>query len=163
MDNTIIVALIGLVGTIASAAISAGWFKSRNLRFYNTPDEAKRKKLEGTWTGKQQQAHGPAGTPIEYDTALDIHWSGKIAKGKYRFTYNTANGTIDETLPFRGGFMYGRFLKLNYYDNTSGKTQFGALILELDENAAELKGMDLGFGYTTKDIVSSHLSLHKVV
>ena len=159
--NVIVPALIGLIGTLVGAGVSAGWFTRREKSVFEAPDEVKKRALKGTWTGRQTQTANPGGQPLQYTAVIEIDWNGKLAHGNYRFTCNSGGINIDEKLPFKGGFMYGRFLKLDYYDASSGKTQFGSLLLKLDENGQELTGMDLGFGYTTKQIVGSQLTLRK--
>jgi Putative serine esterase (DUF676) len=123
---------------------------------------ARRKALSGKWKGRERQLAGPNGVPIDYDVYLEIkQWKGAVAEGEYRFCYRDENRDLDEKMPFEGGFIYNRFLRLSYEDYNSGKLQCGILLLELSEDGKVLKGTDVGFGYTTRSILTAETLLYK--
>ena len=123
---------------------------------------ARRRALSGGWRDRQRQPAGPDGIPIEYEVYLEIkQWKGAVAEGEYRFRYKDEHRDLDERMPFEGGFIYNRFLRLSYQDDSSGKLQCGILLLELSEDGKVLKGTDVGFGYTTRSILTAEMLLHK--
>jgi pimeloyl-ACP methyl ester carboxylesterase len=118
--------------------------------------------LVGKWAGSERQATGPAGQPIEYDVELTLEVTDGKLSGVFRFIWKKdSEAIVDEALPFSGGILHDRYLVLDYRDDVSGKIQFGTLLLELSEDAAVLTGRDIGFGYSTKKIVTAEVELRR--
>jgi pimeloyl-ACP methyl ester carboxylesterase len=127
-----------------------------------TFDDSIRPGLAGKWIGRQKQAVGPAGRPIEYDVGLSIEVENEKLAGVFRFSWKRDDDLIvDEVLPFSGGLLHDRYVVLNYRDDVSGKIQFGTLVLELSDDAGALTGQDIGFGYSTKKIATAEVTFRK--
>lgn len=161
MDPVIISAIIGAAGVVTAPVVVLFIKRVIDLRPLAKPPKERRDVLQGIWKGLERQSIGPFGEPIEYEVTCKIKWRGKLAYGTFNFVYSDDSHIIDETLSFTGGFFFDRFLRLEYYDSEGGKVQFGALVLELDENSRELRGLDVGFGYVTKQILSGSVELTK--
>lgn len=141
------------------------WLKDKAAGTTGSPAKGRatrRDAIVGTWTGRQAQPLGPAGQPIDYIVSLSIARDGDQTKGTFHFVYsNDGVVLVDESLPFEGEFTYERFLLLNYSDQVTGKLQFGCLLLELGDDGKTLSGVDVGFGYTTKQISTAKCLLTK--
>jgi hypothetical protein len=163
VDATVIAALIGLTGTTTTPLITHLVGSANRSRAFRPPDEARRKAMRGVWVGAGHQEDGPGNKPIDFHAKFELDWRGKVVEGKYTFSFLRPGSMnpVMESLPLAGGFLYDRFLKLDYYDNASGKVQFGALMLELDLSGAALSGIEVGFGYVGRRMAIATLALQK--
>lgn len=157
MDAPVIAGLITALAIVVSPIVAFMYTKfheERNLQ----PLAADRKKaLTGHWRGKSVQ---PSMTS-DMDVRLEV--ARKKVKGlaELRFQFDGQERRV--SLKLDGGFLHDRFLKLDYAKKESdGAIQFGALVVELSEDARSLRGKYAGYGSMTRDIVSGTIELEKV-
>jgi hypothetical protein len=122
---------------------------------------ARESALFGDWFGAQMQGTGPKGGPISYPIRLQIQSVSPEVSGIFRFSFISDEASLNESLDFKGSLIQGRFAQLSYCDEKSGKVQLGVQLLELSDDGCELKGYDVGYGYSSKQIATARTVLRK--
>jgi hypothetical protein len=111
--------------------------------------------LVGTWHGELTQS------TLAANVELQLRTSGKkvIGNAELRFTFDGKDRFL--TLSLDGGFLYDRFLKLDYENTSSGTIQFGSIVLDLPAEPDKMTGRYVGYGSITGAIVSGQIVLSK--
>lgn len=114
--------------------------------------------LLGSWTGTYNQPIGPSGIPV-VDAQIQLIFTSANHTLEGSGMIKAASIKID--FKFRGGFLHDRFLRLTYENLDSAAVQFGSIIAELSTDGHSIKGVDVGFGATTRLITHATIALTK--
>lgn len=162
MDNTVAVALIGLAGTILGPVVTflttrpPGYWKRQPI----TRND--RNIISGKWEGYTKPEIGKY-TSKDLFTSLNADAKSKTIKGSFTINYPETTGILsrEENFDFQGGFLYDRFLQLNYVSTDSSKVQFGSIIFELSQDGDRhvLSGRYVGYGAISKCIIAGSVNL----
>lgn len=160
MDPAVIAALI----TGPATAILAGAFTyllSEDRLQRSRLTRARRAALTGRWQGMLLQEVFVETTPTEGKLALELRCGWRTVKG---------TGVLQTTLDgeerlnrfyLRGGFLFDRFLRMEYKNEKGHVVQFGSVVLELSPEGNELNGRYAGYGVISVDNVSGTVKLKK--
>lgn len=162
MDTTIIAAIIGgvftVVGPIATFLVTR-YIDNRDKQVMSF---GRRAVMSGKWSGTTTQESGNYSSfalPIFLKTVANR----KTIKGEFRVQYPEYKNrpAHEDEFSFQGGFLYDRFLQLDYISKTEGRIQFGSAILELSSSGEVLLGKYAGYGAFSKQIVTGSLELKR--
>ena len=122
----------------------------------------RRKALRGRWRGTLKQLDSEV-TGVEAHT-LEMsflpRWRTVTGTAFFIATMHGTDITVD--LSVRGGFLHGRFLKIDYSHSDEAHMQFGSAVLGLSDDGKALSGRYVGYGSLTKQIVTGLITLSKI-
>lgn len=134
----------------------------RNGRFRQ--EQPSPKSVAGDWTGFQTQQVGPMKEPISYRVGLQLSGDDDGLAGTFYFRFGPQGAPlVEESLAVAGRIDGGRFLRLAYQGGEPDKPQFGELLLELGADGDVLVGNDVGYGYTTRQILMAATRLRRSI
>ena len=160
MDPAIIAAVIGSVFAVLGPVITLFVTRYLDNRDKLPLSTSRQAIIKGQWQGTIQQIDGHAGTaPI----TMTFVAKRKKVYGVIRIQYleNRFRPAYDAEHDFEGGFLYERYLRLDYVSKTRRRLQFGAIILELAPSGETLSGKLVGYGAFSKEIVSGYIELKR--
>lgn len=117
----------------------------------------RKKSLVGRWKGKVCQPN-----ISEYDIELTLSVTKHKVSGEARLEHLEGEATRIVKLSLDGGFLYEKFLKLDYKNTDSSNIQFGSITLEVSSNSKRMQGKFSGYGSTTESVVGGDMSLEKM-
>lgn len=147
--------------TLASPIIAYFAIKAYEERFLQLITSKRKEALKSIWYGTFKQAIGPNGEEINGKVKFSFTTSRKIIIGKGTYIVNYGGSEISLSFNFKGGFLYDRYLRFEYYNKDPSVIQFGSAILELSPDAKKLTGRFHGYGSETKSIVYGELNLNR--
>jgi hypothetical protein len=149
-----IAAVVGALVTV----ILTKWLESGS-RLWMGGD--RRRSVNGRWRGTLQQIGSQLSDVQAHtlDMSLDPQW--RTIKGTAFFIASIGGKDITVDLRIRGGFLYERFLKIDYFHSDSAHMQFGTAVLVLSDDGRTLSGRYVGYGSLTKQIVTGLIELAK--
>ncbi len=156
MDTTLMGAIVGAVGTIFGAGITAA-VMIRNERRKDTSLEITehwREALSGKWVGSIVQEI--EGEKVSMPLTMTFKISGKVVKGKCKFT-SFKKEEIE--LSFSGRFFREQFIRFEYQNVKEKVLQFGGAVLKLSADGSTLSGRYVGYGKDLDSIVSGSVSM----
>ena len=155
METAVITALVAGIASIASALVAVVVKDVLERRSLKPIFGERRKALTGYWKGTIEQPN------LTADLTVHLVASHKEVNGiaDLRFPFHGKDHHL--VLSLKGGFLYERFLKLDYKKDNEGVIQFGSLIIEFAEDSETLKGKYSGYGSLTKSIVSGEILLSR--
>jgi hypothetical protein len=150
MDSTIIAAIIGGAFTLVSSGITfllARHLDDRNNQVMSSNRQAI---MTGTWKGELHQESGSLSTsPV----TVTLIAKRRVIRGSIR-VQDPNNGEAEYKAT--GGFLYGRFIRLNYDTTDHRRVQFGSIVMELSPDGNKLSGKYTGYGAFSQSIVSGY-------
>lgn len=163
MDTTIVVAIIGSITTVLSPIITFLFIRYiDNLDKKSISSRDRHTLMASQWQG-------------EIDFGLDDLSSVPIV-GNFSATRKTITGQFYVRYPdlpttssykdeftFQGGFLYERFLRLNYASKNKHRIQFGSIILELSPSGETMSGKFVGYGVFWQQILSGRVDLRRTI
>jgi hypothetical protein len=155
MNTPIIVALIAGSFAIISPIVTFIAIRFYEKRFLQPISRDRKQALVGKWSGKIIQPN------ISSDIALTIEVDQNEITGKAQVTLVAEGKEKLIFLDMKGGFLYDRFLKLDYKNADSNTIQFGSITLELDAEPKSMNGKFSGYGSVNKAIVFGDIQLEK--
>jgi hypothetical protein len=157
MDSTLLVGILGLIGSVATPFIAEsikGKIGARSI-----PEIAKDRmtSLQGRWEGTLLQESNTAegvlnlsivikGHNIEGELQQELKWDGRVEKDIFKV---------------KGEFIHYRFVNLSYINDDKSIIHFGNVLLEYSDNGRSLIGRYLGYGAKSANIIFGQLTLHK--
>ncbi|GAB6043982.1 hypothetical protein [Endothiovibrio diazotrophicus] len=154
--------VVAIVATLVSPVLgvySAKVFRDKGLR--KIP-ESRRAALEGCWKGRGVQ-NAKDGGEIEATCYSNIRVIGREVHGELVYEFDRDGKHIRLEVSMFGGFLYDRYLRLQYDNKRKEVIQFGAGVLELSPEGVALTGCFVGFGSHTREFVGGEIVLEKVV
>jgi hypothetical protein len=117
------VAIIGSVTTIVTPIVTF-----LGTRYFDNRDKlvmtfGQRAEITGEWRGTMNQENGEF-SYISIPAVVIMVAKGKIISGEFRLDYpeNIGIPVQEDTFTFRGGFLYDRFVQLDYISYGSSAT-----------------------------------------
>jgi hypothetical protein len=164
MDPTITASVIGGACTVVAPVVT--YMITRRIDNINKLriSRDRRAALNAEWRGRVYQDRGPDGEPLEFLVNATFKTTTKTITGSSVIRVpRPDNEEIEEVkLTFEGGFLYDRWLRLNYVASDRRQVQFGSTVLLLDSQAKTLKGHFVGYGAITDAIVTGSMKLERV-
>lgn len=162
MDTTIIAAIIGGVFTVIGPVATFLVTRYVDNRDKQVMSFGRRAVMTGKWNGKTTQEFGNYSS-IALPIALDLVANRKTIKGEFRVQYPEYENkpAHEDEFSFQGGFLYDRFLQIDYISKTEDRIQFGSAILELSPSGEILLGRYAGYGAFSKQIVAGSFELKR--
>jgi hypothetical protein len=159
MENHILSAIIGVVGTIVGA-VSAGVVRDRLERrrsiFKNLPP-ARRDAISAHWVGNVDQEKGPKGESIEFPIEFYLSTNGTEVKGTGHFEWEDR---LTELL-ILGGYIDDYYLKLEYKDADPMILRYGTIIFEISPDASTIEGWFVGYAAEMKGLIHGEIKMRK--
>jgi hypothetical protein len=162
MDPTIVAAIIALAGTFGlpiATYIGTRYFDNRDKQVITSGQRAE---ISGRWEGTTSQENGEY-SGISLPIVLTAVAKGKTVTGKFHVQYpgRADRPAEEDEFTLQGGFLYDRFLQLDYISTNKHRIQFGSIILELSPIGEGLSGRYAGYGALSKQIVSGNIELRR--
>jgi hypothetical protein len=158
-ESSTVQAFVAAAISIAGAAVGAlivKWLESGG-RLWIGPD---RRDVRGLWRGNLQQHDvDPADDLIVKTVEMRFTPYLWTLKGTAYLSGTSKGADFNVDLNLRGGFLDGRFLKVEYTHADRTHVQFGSIVLVLSDNGKTLTGRYAGYGSLTGKIVSGIISL----
>ena len=130
------------------------------IRFQDIRDE-RGAMLTGSWQGRGLQEQGPENEPFEFPIKFKLRVQDCQVHGTGSAHFKLIQEEIEAFFEVYGGFVHGRFLKLDYRNSDGSVIQFGSLLLTLDDGGKLLTGTLVGYGFKSKRPVSVEIQLTK--
>jgi hypothetical protein len=92
---------------------------------------------------------------------LSLTFLGSRLRGTFYTLFPTPGGITRMEFDATCDIHYDRFVQLNYRSKASGKVQFGAIVLEIEDTGKAMKGSYTGYGAISRMIVSGTVELEK--
>ena len=134
-----------------------------NFMKYSSIPMARKKLLEGHWSGNGIQDNGPGdieNIPITADVNFIIKTRKIVGHIIYNINYN--NQKYSFHLEFEGRLFNNTYMLVNYKNRKNGIIQFGTGIFDLDPVGDKIEGKFCGFAPMTNGIVSGRYTLTKI-
>lgn len=132
-------------------------------RTHQSIPEGRRAALAGRWEGTSKQEVGPSGEPMVYNITADLKATRKVVTGT-AYAHGTAGEIKDELgIELSGGFVHEQFLELHWKNKAAHTIQFGYALLQLSADGCNLRGMFIGYGRLTENIVASSIHMKKTL
>lgn len=162
MDATIIAAIIGGVFTVVGPVTTFLVIRYVDNRDKQVMPFGRRAVMTGKWSGTTTQESGDYSS-FALPITLRAVANRKTIKGEFRVQYpeHENRPAHEEEFSFEGGFLYDRFLQLDYISKTKGRIQFGSAILELSPSGEVLLGRYAGYGAFSKQIIDGSFELSR--
>lgn len=162
MDDTIIAALIGGVFTVVGPVATFLVIRYVDNRDKQVMPFGRRAIMTGKWSGTTVQEFGDYSS-LDLPIVLEAVANRKTIKGEFRVQYpkHENRPAHEDEFSFKGGFLYDRFLQLDYISKAEGRIQFGSAILELSPSGEVLLGRYAGYGAFSKQIVAGYFKLRR--
>jgi hypothetical protein len=170
-SNPLIAALI-VLGTMVTAVIgfwqAAGpvvtYFVTRpaDTSLFEPITAGRVAAIEGSWSGTIQQEF--YGHEVTYPGYLELEVHGKTLSGTLKTVLEDKvcpGGRCESTFDMTGGFIHDRFARLEYGSKNKDAVWFGTMILELSDDASELKGNFVAYGAHSHRIVTGPIKFRK--
>ena len=153
-------ALITVSGTLLGILIQ---FYLSQIDFRKN-SRSRKKILTGSWIGEGQIVAYRDDKPLGYELNMELSAYRRRVKADGITKFTDRDGTVKEqSFTGSGGFMYSRFLKLDYIAKHEGAVHFGTVILELDNvDGKTLRGAQAGYGAFSKKPVHGTIEFRKV-
>lgn len=126
-----------------------------------TSSKARRAAALGSWRGEVNQRVGADHTPRGGKCVLELESRRGHIVGTGDFDFRFNRKSVQLKFDVSGSLWYDRYLKLDYKNANEDAIQFGSIILELNDEGAELAGRFLGYGSISRMIVDGEISLSK--
>lgn len=163
MDNKIIAAIIAGIFALVSPIVTLFVKRLLDERSFRPISKSRRQALIGNWKGIGKQDEGPDGIPIEFPIDLDIAAGNRIVTGVFSTHLQTPQGSSIGIFELNGGFLYDKYLRLNYTAKDTSRIHFGAFVLELGSKGRTLAGKLVGYGADSEKIVFGTIEAKKIV
>jgi len=153
----ILVAVIGLIGTVSAPIITLiveSWYEQRQ---YPVPAEKRLNYLVGNWKGKFLQKNDK-GIPIVTETTASLINEGRIISGQALFTSFHGRAT---RLRLYNGVFDGNLLKLEYENEQGHVFQKGTIVGEMTAYGDTISGKFVGYSPEFKMIISGEITFSK--
>jgi hypothetical protein len=163
--QAIIVAVITALASVAVTLITV-WETIRTPTHADYLIVGRRAKwLVGTWQGTYDQLVAPSETPLQGPLQVTIeplNPKSQIITGSGVMEFNWGTGNSEKlNFRIRGGFLYSSFLRLNYENVDKAAIQFASAVVELSKTGRELSGRYVGYGATSRAVVTGTVTLEK--
>lgn len=155
-------AALGAAATIIAAVIGAvvtKWLDSGG-RLWIGGD--RRRVVRGRWRGSLKQIDSDLSDVDVHTLEMSFEPRLRTIKGTAFFIATIRGKDVTVDLRVRGGFLHGRFLKIDYSHSDEAHMQFGSAVLSLSDDGRTLSGRYVGYGSLTKQIVTGLISLSKI-
>lgn len=167
MEAAVTAALItGTFGFATGIATSVGtpFIKDRieGARRIGISDWLQRR-MTGRWEGLAHQDPGPGGKQIHDEAirvSLNLTAGKRVIKGSLRIETRIEGVERVSDYDVRGGFFRDWFVLMNYIPQDDS-TQFGSILLRVNEQADVLEGKYVGYGKFTQSVVSGSTKVEK--
>jgi hypothetical protein len=143
MDHTIIAALIGGGCTVLSPIAAHFVRNALDARNYANVPKHRLKAIKGTWIGTVRERNMTHRITSEYPAHFDLFSRGRKIKGSGRTIHPNEN--ID--LLLKGVFLDDKYIEVTYRNAKKAVRHYGVILLELSDDASELKGEVVFCGY----------------
>jgi hypothetical protein len=156
MDNPIWAAIIaGPMATVVAHWLSADW------RGRSPLGRTRRQALSGAWAGRIKQDVGYALDAERAEISFNPKCGLRTVRGKGKYELTVKGRTIRAEFTCRGGFVFERFLMLEYKNAKGHVVQFGSIVFQLSDGCDELEGRYAGYGYISKMPVSGYICVQR--
>lgn len=161
MDPAIIAAIIGSVFAVLGPIITLLITRYLDNRGNLTISTGRQAIINGQWKGMLKQLDGRSGiAPI---TVTFVAKRKKVyGSTLIQWPADQHSAAYDAEFDFEGGFLYERYLRIDYVPKKRHRIQFGAMVFELSPTGETLSGKFVGYGAFSKDIVSGYIELERV-
>lgn len=160
MDSTILAAIIsgalGLLGSVSGYLLKQ-YFDNRvflPVRF------DRRSSINGEWTGTTYQDINKLGA-VESSVTAKLSAKNRQIRGELTVDPGIPDIPLRDVYELTGGFLYNRFLRIEYQTTTSNAVEFGSFVVELSADGRRLEGMFVGYGAFSEQIVFGRVVLNK--
>lgn len=160
MDPAIIAAIIGSIFAVLGPIITLLITRYLDDRDKLTMSTGRQAIISGQWKGTLNQVDGRSGV-----APITVNFVAKRKK-IYGSTITqwpggTDRAAYDTEYTFEGGFLYERYLRVDYVSKKRHRIQFGVIVLELSPTGETLSGKFVGYGAFSEDIISGYIELER--
>ncbi|MGZ0080787.1 hypothetical protein [Methylomonas sp. YC3] len=156
MDASVIAAYISGVFAIFGPIIVFIATKHYEIRYLQPINHDRRIAVVGRCRGEIVQPNLTSNIELRFDVrnkeVIGEAQINRVVEGRERLI----------TLTMTGGFLYDRFLKLDYKNADASTIQFGSITLELAADPRAMEGKYSGYGSVSNCIVFGEIHLTKV-
>lgn len=117
--------------------------------------------INGLWKGTAYQSKGLNGNPMDYPIEMHLTVKRKTIDGSLTICPPDRDETRLHKFNVTGGFVYERFLQINYISEAPEVIQFGSALTEIDATGTKMIGEFIGYGARSEAIVSGTVELEK--
>jgi len=160
MNPAVAAALITGPVTAALTAVLT-YFLSEDRLQRSKLTKARRSALTGRWRGTLSQEVGVRATPADAKLELELRCGWRTVRGAGVLRVVSDGGVRSTVFHLRGGFLFDRFLRMEYKNTKGHVVQFGSVVLELLAEGDELDGRYAGYGSISSTLVSGTVRLKK--
>ena len=159
MNASVLAAVITATSSFLTAIGTLSLTRWTENRLFK-PLGDRRRALRGTWRGNLTQNTVPPDVLIK-DIEMICDPGRRRIKGTW-FTHIQI-GRDEMTLQYSliGGFYHDRFLKFDFRNDSPGKIQFGAAVLELTGDARTLSGAFVAYGPMSNAIIQGSMKFSR--
>ena len=118
--------------------------------------------ISGNWKGIIRDHRGPDERKEDFLFEVSLTVQGNKVTGYSRLEVQNLDPDIGVNYTLSGSVQYRRFLKLDYQCKDPGWIQFGHLLLEIEPTGKKMEGKLVGFGPTSRTIVTADVWIEKV-
>ena len=158
MSPQVQAAIVSGLFTIFGGLITFFVTKAYEQRYLLPIGSERKKSLIGYWKGKVTQ---PGIGEYEIDMSISITKHKVLAVAKIQHIQDGNSQIIPLTL--EGGFLYEKFLKMDYKNDDKANIQFGSITLDVSPNSKRMKGKFSGYGSISESVVGGDIFLEKHV
>lgn len=155
MNPTIVAAYVSGGFAVTGPILTYFITKAYERRFLEPIGRNRGEALNGNWQGTIVQS------TLIADVDIRLHAKNKEIVGEAHLRVQFDGVAHAITLAVTGGFLYDKFLKLDYKNTNRGTIQFGTMVLELAPHPSTMEGQYVGYGSLTESIVSGQILLTK--
>lgn len=161
MSETLVSAIIGAAATLLAVPLTVIVTRIADRRALIAIDRG-RAGVGGVWRGTLAQDDAAEILVEEVEMTLSVRRKRVTGRGYFRAKQKHSTETATVNLTFEGGFLYERFVKLEYRNADVYTVQFGTAILDLSNDSQTLTGAYVGFGSMTGSVVKGRLRFTKI-
>lgn len=161
METPIVVAIIASATALVAPVVTFIVTRAYEGKFLQPLSASRIAAVQGKWVGEALQTGANSSASIPASVIANIHVKNKKLLGKVSFRIKHENIENEGEFDISGGFLYERFLRLEYNPQGNSGIRFGSIVMELTENDERLAGRYVGYGAYSNEIVTGSLSLAK--
>jgi len=160
MNSALAAALVtGPLSVLLSFCLAHLFSKDRLQRSKIT--KARGLALTGKWRGTLTQEASSKDGPMEGELEFDLRCGRRTVRGSGVLWRSFDGHERAISFGLKGGFLFERFLRMEYGNDKGHVVQFGSVVTELVSEGDRLRGRFVGYGSMSEDIVSGTISLTK--